>query len=88
MNFWPESFCVTAQGSVPVKSGSPLLLCHPGANLQNDGTRQQKFNQWLLLRQAFRAATAIPMEHSTIWATTVTSGVLLRTQQQTPGTGT
>jgi hypothetical protein len=56
--------------------------------LQNDATRQQKFIQCLLLRQAFRAVTATPMEISTTQVTTATSGVLLRTQQQTPGTAT
>jgi len=47
-----------------------------------------KINQWLLLRQVFRAVTATPMEHSITQATTATCGVPPRTQQQTPGTGT
>jgi hypothetical protein len=43
--------------------------------------------KWLLL-QPFRVATVTIMEHSTILATTVTGGVLLRTIPITPGTGT
>jgi len=43
--------------------------------------------EWLLL-QPFREATVTTMEHSTTLATTVTGGLLRRTQQQMPGTGT
>jgi len=41
-----------------------------------------------LLLQLFLEATVTIMEHSTILVTTVTGGVLPRTQQQTPTTGT
>ena len=41
-----------------------------------------------LLLQLFRVATVTIMEHSTILVTTETGGVLQRTQQQMPGTGT
>jgi hypothetical protein len=54
-----------AHWSAPVKSGKPLLMYYPVAKLQSDATWQQKFIQCLLLRQAFRAVTATPMEIST-----------------------
>jgi hypothetical protein len=38
--------------------------------------------------QVFRAATVPAMEHTTIWAATVTGGVLRRAVQTTLGTGT
>ena len=41
-----------------------------------------------LLMQPFRVATVTTMEHTTTLATTATGGVLPRTIQQTPGTGT
>jgi hypothetical protein len=43
--------------------------------------------KWLLL-QLFRVATVTTMEHTTTLETTATGGVLQRTQQQMPGTGT
>ena len=43
--------------------------------------------EWLLL-QPFRVATVTTMEHSTTLETTVTGGVLQRTIQTMPGTGT
>jgi len=43
--------------------------------------------EWLLL-QPFRVATVTTMEHSTTLETTATGGVLPRTIQTMPGTGT